>query len=62
MSQQQQQQQQPREEPPSSYPTTTTTNLRGATPRHDCHPAAAGQYYVPSTAREPSRGRKTSSI
>jgi len=37
-------------------------NQRGATPHHDCNPAAAGQYYAPLATREQSGGCKASSF
>ena len=39
-----------------------STHQRGATPCHDCNPAAAGQYHAPPIAREQSGGCKTSSF
>jgi len=54
-------------------PTTTVTggmplgthpplNQRGATPHHDCNPAAADQHHAPLATGEQSRGCKTSSF
>jgi len=54
-------------------PTTTATgeipfspcsppNQRGATPCHDCNPAAVGQHHAPSAIEEQSGGCKISSF
>jgi len=54
-------------------PTTTATermlfsvypppNQRGATPHHDCNPAAAGQHYTPLATEKQSRDCKTLSF
>jgi len=43
-------------------PPTTTTYQRRATPLYDYYLVTAGIHYAPTTAREQSRGCKTSYI
>jgi len=43
-------------------PSPTTTNLRGTTPCHDRHPAAASEHNAPPPTGELSQGHKASNL